>query len=134
VVRDDPIDVPDPQPRKPDSSQDLRRLDWDDGDPAAKNYRKLGAKLAASDDLYCRSGHDGGLLLVRADGSTKLITTAADLAPVIVDRVALKITLEGKAKGSKLSAAHLNAMLRTNAFLSEFAVVDQITTVARYLP
>jgi hypothetical protein len=97
-------------------------------------YRKLGIVLANSGDLFCRAGYDGGLLLVQPDGSSKSITSAADLAPIIVDRVALSMYLDGKPKGSKLSAAHMNAMLRTKAFLSEFAVVDHISTVARYLP
>ncbi|QGJ68634.1 Hypothetical protein PBC10988_2950 [Planctomycetales bacterium 10988] len=97
------------------------------------NYRKLGALLARSGDLFGRSRHEAGLILVRPNGSTKLVTTAADLAPVIVDRVALTISLDGKPKGSKLSAAHMNAMLRTEAFLSEFQVIDQVSTVSRYL-
>lgn len=141
VVRDDPIFIdsqhPDePEPQEPQEPQcpKLPQLAWDEGDPAAINYRKLGIVLAESGDLFCRAGYEGGLLLVRPDGSSKSITTAADLAPIIVDRVALTIYLDGKPKGSKLSAAHMNAMLRTKAFLSEFAVVDQISTVARYLP
>lgn len=136
VVRDDPIEIEVPQSQEPEREQPpkIPELSWDEGDPAAKNYRKLGASLCKFGDLFCRSGHDGGLLLVRPDGSTKSITTAADLAPVIVDRVALTIYLDGKPKGSKLSAAHMNAMLKTDAFLSQFDVVDQISRVARYLP
>ncbi len=141
VVRDDPVYIDDqhpdePEPREPQEAQrpKLPQLAWDEGDPAAINYRKLGIVLTESGDLFCRAGYEGGLLLVRPDGSGKSITTAADLAPIIVDRVALTIYLDGKPKGSKLPAAHMNAMLRTKAFLSEFAVVDQISTVARYLP
>lgn len=136
VVRDDPIEIEEPQFQSPEGNgpPKLPQLAWDEGDPAAINYRKLGALLAKSGDLFCRSGHDGGLLLVRPDGSTKSITNAADLAPVIVDRVALTIYLDGKPKGSKLSAAHMNAMLKTDAFLTQFDVVDQISKVARYLP
>lgn len=113
VVRDDPIFIdsqhPDePEPQEPQEAQrpKLPPLAWDEGDPAASNYRKLGIVLAKSGDLFCRAGYEGGLLLVRPDGSSKSITTAADLAPIIVDRVALTIYLDGKPKGSKLSAAH----------------------------
>lgn len=141
VVTDDPIVIEkqevqesEPNPPQSDEGSKLVRLSWDEGDPAATNYCKLGEALAKSGDLFCRAGYEGGLLLVRPDGSTKLITTAADLAPIIVDRVALTTYLDGKPKGSKLSAAHMNAMLRTEAFLSQFAAVDQVSKVARYLP
>ncbi len=141
VVSDDPIHIEShhpkesepEEPQQSDASETVT-LSWDEGQPAAVNYRKLGKSLAKSGDLFRRSGHEGGLLLVRSDGSTKSITNAADIAPVIVDRVALTIHLNGKEKGSKLSAAHMNAMLRTEAFLSRFRVVDQISTVPRYLP
>lgn len=141
IVRDDPISIDDQPLHEPESSEPqethhpkLPQLAWDEGDPASTNYRKLGNVLAIVGDLFSRAGYEGGLLLVRPDGSSKSITTAADLAPIIVDRVALTIYLDGKPKGSKLAAAHLNAMLRTEAFLSQFAVVDQISKVARYLP
>ncbi|APZ90545.1 hypothetical protein [Fuerstiella marisgermanici] len=140
VVRDELFDEEKTHQHAEDESTEdsedtsVRQLSWDEGDPAATNYRKLGSLLARSGDLFGRSGYEAGLILVRPDGSTKLITTAADLAPVIVDRVALTIYLDGKPKGSKLSAAHMNAMLRTKAFLSKFAVVDHISTVPRYLP
>lgn len=125
---------PDPQKEADAEKDGLVRMSWDDGDPAAKNYRKLGSVLAGSGDLFSRSGYESGLLLVRRDGSTRLVTTAADLAPVIVDRVALTLSLDGKQKGSKLSAAHMNAMLQTEAFLSEFPMVDRVSKVALYLP
>lgn len=140
VVRDDLFDeVKTDLHAEDESTEDsedpsVRRLSWDEGDPAATNYRKLGALLARSGDLFGRSGYEAGLILVRPDGSTKVVTTAADLAPVIVDRVALTIYLDGRPKGSKLSAAHMNAMLRTEVFLSEFQVIDQVSTVSRYLP
>lgn len=107
---------------------------WDEDDPAYKNYRLLGQVLAKAGDLFRRSGHGGGLLIVKEGGVHESIRSAADLAPVIVDRVALTIYLDGKPKGSKLSAAHMNAMLRSESFLDQFQAVDQVTSVARYLP
>lgn len=116
-----------------ESSAD-REFSWDEGTPAYKNYKRLGIKLSEAGDLFRRSGRSGGLLLVHADGSHDTIRTAADLAPVIVDRVSLTIYLDDKPKGTKLSAAHMNAMLRSESFLGQFRTVDQITSVVRYLP
>src|SRR5687768_4901512 len=79
---------------------------WIEDQPAGRNYRALGQLLAQAGDLFRRPGHDGGLMVVHADGQHSLIKTAADLAPCIVDRVALTIYLDAKPKGSKLSAAH----------------------------
>jgi hypothetical protein len=112
----------------------LPSVAWDEDDPAHKNYRLLGEVLAKAGDLFRRSGHGGGLLHAYEDGSHENIRSAADLAPVMVDRVALNIYLDGKPKGSKLSAAHMNAMLRAESFLDQFQTVDQVTSVARYLP
>ena len=107
---------------------------WEDSRPAASNYEMLGAALAKSGDLFAKSDNENGLLMVRQDGTTKNILSAADFGPVIVDRIRLIILLDGKPKGSRLSSTHLNDMLRTKAFLSQFAVVDQITTIPHYLP
>jgi len=108
--------------------------DWNDEEPAPKHYAALGKLLAQSGDLYRRPGYGNGLLLVLSDGKQAPIRTGADLAPVIVDRVAVAVYLDGKPKGSKLPAPHLNAMLRSEAFLRQFRVVDQITSIPVYLP
>ena len=120
---DDPLNLP-----------ERPTLIWDEQTPAAENYAKLALLLRQRGDVFRLSGHDTGALLIRSDGSTKAITTAGDLAPLIVDRVVLSIFLGDKPKGTKLSSSHLNAMLKTEAFLSQLPAVDGVTTVPLYLP
>ncbi len=107
---------------------------WDEETPAADNYTKLGQLLAERGDLFRLAGDEGGIVVIRRDGTTKAISTAADLAPLIVDRMDLSIYLGDKPKGTKLSNAHLAAMLRTEAFLSCFRTVDGVTRVPLFLP
>ncbi|MHB8972762.1 MAG: hypothetical protein ACYC3X_20670 [Pirellulaceae bacterium] len=101
---------------------------------AAPNYRALGQRLAAaSGDLY-RNGTDGhGLLLALPDGRVRLILKGADLAPVIVDRVKMRVIKEGKVVSELPAASHLAAMLRSEAFLSQFLPVDEVATHPFYL-
>ena len=108
--------------------------DWIEDYPAAKNYCAFGEQLARAGDLFRRPGYGNGLVLVLPTGQQVLIKSAAELAPVIADRVALSIYLNGNPKGSRLSASHMNAMLKSNAFLHQFLTVDCVTTVPRYLP
>ena len=117
-----------------DESDELPEYCWNDDVHAAKNYRELGAILAQTGDLYRRPEHDSGLLLIRSDGQQATIKTAIDLAPVIADRVAVAVYLNGKPKGNKVSAQHLNSMLRSTSFLENFVVVDRVADVPVYLP
>lgn len=134
-VDQDPPETADPKEAEEHfSPPDLPELVWDEQTPAGRNYRQAGSLLQQSGDIFHLAGHDNGLLLVRYDGSTKIINTAADLAPLFVDRIALSIFLGDKPKGTKLSNAHLNAMLKAEAFLSQFPVIDGITTVPIFLP
>jgi len=110
------------------------KYDWEESDPAAKNYSALGEKLALAGDLFRRPGYGNGLVLVLPTGHQVMIRSAADLAPVIADRVALLVYLNGNVKGSKLSASHLNAMLKSKAFLNHFLIIDHVTIIPRYLP
>ena len=70
---------------------------------------------------------------VLPDGKTRLITKGSQLAPVIVDRTKVVVKKDGKITSDMLSAAHLNAMLRSEAFLSQFLPVDEVTTLPLYL-
>lgn len=110
------------------------RFEWNDEEPAAKNYRALGRLLARAGDLYRLPEYGSGLLLVHPDAKQTKIGKGADLAPVAADRVSIAVYLEGKAKGSRIPACHLSAMLRSRAFLDEFRVVDRVTAVPEYLP
>jgi len=99
---------------------------------AAANYQGLGKRLAASGDLYRH--HDGqGLVQVLVGGKTRLICKGSQLAPVIVDRVKMTVTKDGKTVTELPTAAHLNAMLLSEKFLSQFRSVDVVTTQPFYL-
>ena len=109
-------------------------LIWEEDGQAADNYRNLGETLAKSNDLFRRPGYANGLLLLLDDGKHAVISKGAELAPVIVDRVRVEVWKNGKRKGSKLAAAHLNTMLGTETFLGQFRRVDLVTTTPAYLP
>jgi hypothetical protein len=110
-----------------------QELIWNDADPPAVNYKKLGERLAGAGDLFRRPQYGTGLVMVLPNKKTVDITRGADLAPVIVDRVAVRILKGGKAKGGQISASHLNAMLKSNSFLKPFVVVDHVTCKPLYL-
>ena len=112
--------------------EDLVRFDWNEDEPAAKNYAALGKLLAQGGDLYRRPGYGSGLLIVLPEGKHAQVRTGPDLAPVVVDRVAVTVYLDGKPKGSKIPAQHLSTMLRSETFLRQFLAVDQITSVPVY--
>ena len=123
-----------PTSNEADAKTKRLKYDWDDGDPAAKNYLNLGWLLARIARLFRRPNHGDGLIHIRSDGSTTIINTAIELAAVITDYVDVTVFLNGKMKGNKLSAAHLNTMLRSESFLCQFPTVDYITPNPIYLP
>lgn len=101
---------------------------------ARRNYVHLGKRLAWRNKALYRNGSNGhGLILVSADGDTRLITKASQLAPVIVDTFTMKVMKEGKIVSELPQAGHLNAMLHAEAFLRQFRPVDQIARTALYL-
>lgn len=106
---------------------------WEVDDGASRNYRAFGERLAACPDLY-RNGSEGiGLLLVLPSGQTRLITRASELAPVIADRISMVVSKEGKVVSELPRAEHLNAMLRSERFLSCFGPVDEVARSPYYL-
>ena len=106
---------------------------WDEGDYARRNYLALGRRLAEAGDLFRSPTQRGGLILMLPDGKYATITKGADLMPVIVDRVQVSVVKNGKTKGGKIDAAHLAAMLKSEAFLSQFIAVDHISATPVYL-
>jgi len=118
----------------PSDDGGLPSYSWMEDHAASENYRAVGALLNDAGELYRKDGYGNGLLLIREDGKVYPINSADNLAPILVDRIALRISLEGKSKGSKLSAAHMKAMLRSDSFLDQFSIVDQVSTVPAYLP
>jgi hypothetical protein len=123
-----------PEYESPSRDDHVIQYQWIEDKPSRPKYRDLGFCLANAGDLFRRPGYGNGLVLVFPTGQQVQIKSAADLAPVIADRVALTIYLDGKPKGSKLSACHLNAMLKSEAFLGQFFTVDHVTSKPRYLP
>lgn len=108
-------------------------LTWRVERGAAPNYQLLGRVLAASGDLYRDGEHGLALLQVLPNGRPRLIAKGAALAPVIVDRVRVRVTKEGKLVSELPTSAHLNAMLRSEAFLSNFLPLDEVATHPVYM-
>lgn len=109
------------------------RLTWRVERSAAPNYQKLGRLLAQSGDLYRDGEHGLALLQVLPNGRPRRIDKGAALAPVIVDRVRVRVTKEGKLVSELPTSAHLNAMLRSEAFLSNFLPLDEVATHPVYM-
>ena len=66
-------------------------------------------------------------------GKTLLISKGSHLAPVIVDRIKMTVERNGKTVSELPTAAHLNAMLRSEVFLRQFRSVDEVTARPLYL-
>jgi hypothetical protein len=140
--REAPTTIEQVLPMRPDASggegaasePDAGVFRWKEDGQAADNYLGLGQRLSECGDLYRRPGYAGGLLLILDGGKHVVIAKGADLAPVVVDRVPVIVMKDGKPKGSRINAAHLNAMLASETFLGQFRQVDQVTTTPAYLP
>jgi len=109
-------------------------LKWNEDDLPKVNYSNLGQRLADCDDLYRCPEYAGGLLVVLNDGDHRRITTAKALAAIVVDRVPVQVYKDGKPKGGRIPAAHLDTMLRAEIFLSCFRPVDVVTGNPLFLP
>ena len=117
--------------RKPAAKNEI--LEWHEEDLPQINYPKLGKRLAACDDLYRCRDYAGGLLLILNGGDHRQITTAKALAAIVVDRVPVQVYKDGKPKGGRIPAAHLDTMLRAEVFLNCFRPVDLVTGVPLFL-
>jgi len=103
-------------------------LVWNDDLPPAENYARLGERLAATGDFFRMPGYASGLLLLLPNGKPIQIEHGKDLLPAIIDRVPVQIIRDGKLKGGRIPAAHLNSMLLSESFLCNFRSVDRIST------
>jgi hypothetical protein len=101
---------------------------WNEDTPPAENYARLGERLAGSDDLFRSPEYGSGLTLLLSNGKPVQIDKGEGLLPVIIDRVPVQIIRDGKPKGGRIAAAHLNAMLKSESFLGNFRSVDRIST------
>ncbi len=100
---------------------------------AKKNYGRLGERLARCDDLYRNRSNGLGLIQVLPNGKTRLINRASELAPVLADRISMVVTKDGKVTSEMPQAGHLNAMPRSEVFLSCFRAVDDVIRTPYYL-
>lgn len=109
----------------------LRLFEWDEDRADAHNMDDFGKLLASFGDLYRT---DDGLTQVKSNGRHVKIKKAADLSPLITDRIDLKVYSDCKLKDKHLSVSRLNTMLATDAFLDNFKPVDRICSLPFYLP
>lgn len=106
--------------------QQPKRFTWKVERGAAKNYRLLGQRLAATGGLYRHQTDGLGLIQVLPSGQTRTITTGGHLAPLIADRVPMRVLRAGRVVSELPTAAHLAAMLRSEQFLGQFLPVDEV--------
>jgi len=123
-------------PEPPSLSYQEEKFEWHEDKDAVENYVNLGEKLAAGGDLYRNTAYAGGLLLAAKSGNIppKPILDGRALAPVIVDRLRIRVMKGGEAKGSRIPSSDLGTMLATEVFLQKFDPIDEVTRVPLYLP
>jgi hypothetical protein len=115
------------------SPKEAEPFAWAVESGAAQNYGLLGQRLAAGNqNLYRNRVRGQGLILILEDGTRRLIMNASQFAPVLVDSLPIMVVKEGKVVRELPTAAHLNAMLRSEAFLSQFKPVDQVIRAPLY--
>jgi hypothetical protein len=106
---------------------------WHIDDGARTNYQKLGQELAKANNNLFRNGAIGhGLIQVLQNGTWRLIIKAAQLAPMIVDSLSMRVMKRNKVVSELPATAHLNAMPRSDEFLKQFRPVDQVTNSVLY--
>ena len=120
-------------PLEPEQPAEVK-FTWRTERAAAPNYRGLGRCLAeARGDLYRNHSDDYGLIQVMADGKSRLISKGSELAPIIVDRVRMRVMKEGKLVSEFPTSTHRDAMLRSEAFLGQFLPLDEVVSEPFYL-
>lgn len=101
--------------------------EWIVDQGARANYRGLGKRLSKANRCLFRNGEYGdGLVHVLPNNETKLIRKAADLAPVIVDSLRMRVLKNNKVASELPNQNHLNGLLRSEVFLRNFAAVEQV--------
>ena len=73
------------------------------------------------------------LVRVAPAGKVQAIAKGSQLAPIIVDCVRMLVQKEGRVVGELPTAAHLNTMLQSDTFLSQFRLIDEVTRTPVYL-
>jgi len=107
---------------------------WRDDSVAKVNYEAMGKRLALAGDLFRTPSPGSGLIQLHPNNKHVHVSRGSDLFPVIVDRMKVLVMRNGKIKSSRIAAADLNGMLKSECFLSQFIPVDRITATPMYLP
>jgi len=68
------------------------------------------------------------------DGRPRRITTAKELAPLLIDNIRIAVTKNGKYHGERVADAVLNNMLASRTFLQHFRRVEEVVTTPIVLP
>lgn len=111
-----------------------QRFVWYVERTAAPNYRGLGRCLnRARGDLYRHHADGHALVQVLSDGTARLIDKGSKLASVIVDRVKMVVVRNDVVVSELPTTTHLNAMLRSEEFLTQFLPLDEVVTESIYL-
>jgi hypothetical protein len=110
------------------------RLIWDADVPAPQNFEVFAPAMVAGRDLFRLSGHEGGLALVRKDGTSKRVTTTQELLSLLADRFDYLVLKNGKPQGGRIPPADLAVMLTSEKFLRHFPSLDRVTRAPLYLP
>lgn len=108
---------------------------WDEDAPLDENCIRLGDCLAAGGDLYRNPKHGDGVLFapMSQNISPKPIKKAADLAPIIADRMRVTVVKKGKPVANTIPDKLLAIALRAEVFLQQFRPLDAVVTEARFL-
>lgn len=131
-----------PRPETPDAPAAPAPADdnfeWDkDIDPAIV-YADFGKHLAAAPgrDIFRNPGRGGGLLVAYDDPRElpQRVTKGAELAPLLVDRVRVRVMDRGVVVGRSVPSSDRSVMLGTEAFLDKFRMLDRVVTSPQYLP
>lgn len=102
------------------------RYEWKMQDGLDKNFWNVG-RLLASLGLPLFQHPDGGLLLVE-DNRPRRITSAKELAPLLIDNIRIAVTKNGKYQGERPAEAVLNNMLMSRTFLGHFQRAEEVVT------
>lgn len=105
---------------------------WKMEDGLDKNFLRVG-RLLAHLVPQLHSHPDGGLILVE-DGRPRRITSAKELAPLLIDNIRIAVTKNGKYHGERPADSVLNNMLASRTFLSHFRKVEEVVTTPIVLP
>lgn len=97
-----------------------------------RNFQQVG-KLLASLGLPLYRHPDGGLMMIESHQAQR-ITSAKELAPLLIDNIRIAVTKKGKYTSEKPADGVLNNMLSSRSFLTNFTLVEDVVTTPIVLP